>query len=70
MSQECYLKDDDLEPIGAIVEGSSRRQMGEHILHMWEEGHKHCEEETRSLIDAIGRARMERRPSKNDCRMQ
>jgi hypothetical protein len=54
MSEESYshLTDDQ------IVEGSYDRQMGEHILHLWQEGAKHREEETRSLLDAIGQARM------------
>jgi hypothetical protein len=48
------LADEDHVAIEAIVEGSRRRQMGKHLLHMWEEGHKHREQEARSLIDAIG----------------
>ena len=57
--RSATLADEDLEAIDASVEGSRRRQMGEHILHtMWEEGHKHREEETRYLIDAIGWARI------------
>jgi hypothetical protein len=64
MSEESYLKDDDLEPIDATVKGSTRRQMGKHILHMWEEGTKHREEETRSLIDTIGRTRVEQEADK------
>jgi hypothetical protein len=42
-----------------IVEGSYDRQMGEHILSMWEDGRKRQEEEARSLLDAIGQARMD-----------
>lgn len=58
MSEDLsYLTDEDLEAIDAIVEGAHRRQMGEHILHMWKEGEKRHEEESRSLLDAIGRAR-------------
>jgi hypothetical protein len=63
MSEESYLADEDLKAIDSIVEDSRRRQMGKHILHMWEEGYKHREEETRSLIDAIGGARI---PQKAD----
>jgi hypothetical protein len=55
MSEESYPRD-DLEVRSPIVEGSRRRQMGKHILHMWEEGPKYSEEVTRSLIVAIGRA--------------
>jgi hypothetical protein len=59
MSEDLsYLTDEDLEAVDRIVEGADRRQMGEHILHLWQEGRKHREEETRSLLDAIGRARM------------
>jgi hypothetical protein len=64
MSQECYLADEDLKAIDAIVEDSRRRQTGKHILHMWEEGHKHREKETRSLIDVIGRARIAQKTDK------
>jgi hypothetical protein len=39
-----------------IVEGSYDRQMGEAILQMWKEGNERQEEETRSLLDAIGQA--------------
>jgi hypothetical protein len=46
------------------VKGSTRRQTGKHILHMWEEGTKHREEETRSLIDTIGRTRVEQEADK------
>ena len=51
MSEDLsHLTDDQ------IVEGSYDRQMGEAILQMWEEGRKHQEEETHSLLDAISRA--------------
>jgi hypothetical protein len=46
------------------VEGSTRRQTGKHILHIWEEGHKYREEETRSLIDTIGRTRVDQEADK------
>jgi hypothetical protein len=38
-----------------IVEGSYDRQMGEHILSLWKDGRKR-QEETRSLLGAIGQA--------------
>jgi hypothetical protein len=48
-----------------IVEGSYDRQMGEHILHMWQEGQRHREEEIRSLLDAIGQAHQARAQEDN-----
>ncbi len=51
-----HLTDEDYEAIGAILEGSERRQMGEHILHMWQEGQERQQQENRSLLDAIARA--------------
>jgi hypothetical protein len=55
VSEESYshLTDDQ------IVEGSYDRQMGEAILQMWKEGRKRQEEETLSLLDAIGQAHQE-----------
>jgi hypothetical protein len=46
------------------MKGSTRRQTGKYILHMWEEGPKHREQETRSLIDTIGQTRMEQEADK------
>ena len=57
MSEDLsHLTDEDLEDVDRIVEGAHHRQMGEHILHLWQEGRKHRDEETRSLLDTIGRA--------------
>ena len=58
MSEESYRTDEDLQAIDQIVEGSYDRQMGEHILALWKDGRERQEEETRSLLDAIGQARM------------
>jgi hypothetical protein len=33
--------------------------MGEHILHLWQEGQERREQENRSLLDAIARARLD-----------
>jgi hypothetical protein len=58
VSEENYLTDEDLQATDQIVEGSYDRQMGEHILFLWKGGRERQEEETRSLLDAISRARM------------
>ncbi len=52
------LTDEDYEAIGRIVEGVERRLLGAHILDMWQEGQERQEQENRSLLDSISRARL------------
>jgi hypothetical protein len=53
-----HLTDEDLDAIAGIVEGSARRQHGEALLRLCDEGHKRYDEQARSLLDAIARAKM------------
>jgi hypothetical protein len=53
----------EYDALDAMVERIAREEdddialaHGEHILHMWKEGQRHREEQTRSLLDTIGRA--------------
>jgi hypothetical protein len=58
VSDYDYLTDEDLAAISDIVEGSVQRQHGEALLAMFQEANKRHEEQARSLLDAIARARM------------
>ncbi len=51
-----HLTDEDLAAVENIIEGADRRKMGEHILHMWQEGLERQQQQNRSLLDAIARA--------------
>jgi hypothetical protein len=54
-----HLTDADYEAIGAIVEGSERRAMGEHLLRVAEGAEQQKREQGRALLDAIAQARLE-----------
>jgi hypothetical protein len=51
-----YLSDEDLELIDTIAEGAIDRKHGEAILHIYQEGERLKQAQTRSLLDAIGQA--------------
>ena len=55
-----HLTDEDYAAIGAIVEGSERRKMGEHIVRLTRDPERQRREQDRALLDAIFGATLER----------
>jgi hypothetical protein len=54
-----------VEMMKAEISPEEEHLLGEHILSLWEDGRERQEEETRSLLDAIGQAHQARAQKDN-----
>ena len=64
--QYDHLTDEDYEAIGAILEGSERRALGEHVLRITQDLEQQRRKQDHALLDAISRARLEQKEGEQE----